>query len=76
MDQKLLLKEKDYELMASKRVLACKHSFQDPLINPPKPKVKKAKPNQPLSQPKPTNILGNNVLERRMTKPVKPSGKI
>lgn len=71
MDQKLLLKEKDYELIATKRTLIPKHSFYDPLINPPKPKPKKTKPNQPQVVSKPTNILGNNILERRVTKPMK-----
>ena len=43
MDQKLLLKEKDYELLATKRQLVPKHSFHDPLMNPPKLKNKKTK---------------------------------
>ena len=46
MDQKLLLKEKDYELLNNKRVLEGRHSFRDPLINPPKTKPKKGKPKK------------------------------
>lgn len=43
MDTKLLLKEKDYELLETKRIISLKHAFNDPLINPPK---RKAKPNK------------------------------
>lgn len=71
MDQKLLLKEKDYELIATKRTLVPKHSFYDPLINPPKLKPKKNKHNQSQHLNKPSPILSNNILERRTTKPVK-----
>lgn len=62
MDQKLLLKEKDYELLAEKRILRGKHSFVDPLINPPKPKPKKHRQTQNNLQTIPTNSLANNIL--------------
>ena len=45
MDQKLLLKEKDYELLATKRLLIPKHSFNDPLINPKKQKNQRTNKN-------------------------------
>jgi hypothetical protein len=43
MDQKLLLKEKDYELLSNKRAVQFKHSFNDPLVNPLKKKAKATK---------------------------------
>lgn len=71
MNQKLLLREKDYELLTHKRILTPKHSFNDPLINPPKEKLKKPRTSNIKSIPKTNNLLVNNVLERRPTKPVK-----
>lgn len=42
-NDKLLIRQKDYELLAIKRVKQFKVSTQDPLINPPKKKnVRKA----------------------------------
>lgn len=65
MDQKLLLKEKDYELLASKRTVQFKHSFNDPLINPPR---KKQKPSRNIASAsalsKDANPLANNILSR------------
>jgi hypothetical protein len=72
MDQKLLLKEKDYELMQTKRLLVPRHSFTDPLINPPKIKDKKKKNNPILVSSKPSKLLSNDVLERKTTKVSKP----
>ena len=46
MDQKLFLKEKDYELLSAKRIVPLKHSFNDPLINPSKKKTKTTKTNK------------------------------
>lgn len=71
MDQKLLLKEKDYELLAGKRLMIGKHSFNDPLLNPPKPKPKKGRQTQINLQIKPVHVLANNILERRVSKPIK-----
>jgi hypothetical protein len=51
MDQKLLLKEKDYELLAAKRTVPFKHSFNDPLINPPR--KNKRPPETRLPHPPP-----------------------
>lgn len=73
MDQKLLLKEKDYELLNEKRQIVPKHSFHDPLINPPKIKTKKGANIKTIKESKPVGILGNNILERRGTKGIKSS---
>ena len=71
MDQKLLLKEKDYELLHTKRVLQGKHSFHDPLINPPKAQKKKGKNSKKGVEAKPTQSLANNILDRRGPKGTK-----
>lgn len=75
MDQKLLLKEKDYELIASKRKIEFNHSFNDPLINPPKRKIK-GKKNGMIGAEIKTNpgipMMSNNILGRSTIKPVKP----
>lgn len=53
MDQQLLLKEKDYELLSTKRTLQSKYSFHDPLINPPRRKLKNtSKQRMPFANPK------------------------
>jgi hypothetical protein len=71
MDQRLLLKEKDYELLHNKRIVETKHSFHDPLINPLKGKSKKTKNQKEKVENKPVNVLANNVLDRRGTKTVR-----
>lgn len=50
MDQKLLLKEKDYELLQTKRTVPTRHSFRDPLLNPPKFKPKKNNKQRPAPE--------------------------
>ncbi len=64
MDQKLLLKEKDYELLASKRKIEPKHSFNDPLINPPK--RKKTNKSKNVSRDI-SPLLSNNILMKSTT---------
>lgn len=54
--------------MQTKRVLNAKHSFTDPLINPPKIKDKKKKNNPIVSNTKTSKVLSNDILERRPTK--------
>jgi|688.fasta_scaffold1179146_1 hypothetical protein len=58
--------------MQTKRVLNAKHSFTDPLINPPKNKDKKKKNNLIVSYTKSSKILSNDVLERKTTKIIRP----
>lgn len=58
--------------MQTKRVIVARHSFTDPLINPPKIKEKKKKSNPMLVSSKPSKLLSNDVLERRTTKVNKP----
>lgn len=59
-DTRLLLREKDYELMSVKAEIQFQVSFKDPLINPPKVKKNKktpiifqnsaSQPNNPLAK--------------------------
>lgn len=72
MDTKLLLKEKDYELLETKRIIPFKHAFNDPLINPPKRKAKPTKALKAAPQPKEIGLPANNILSR-LSKPVKQS---
>jgi len=54
--------------LQTKRVLNGKHSFTDPLINPPKVKDIKKKNNPIAVQSKPSKVLSNDILERRPSK--------
>lgn len=49
-----------------------KHSFRDPLINPPKNKGKTGKGAKAVKEGKPNIMLTNNILERRESKVSKP----
>lgn len=68
MDTRLLLKEKQYELLKNKRTAKFKHSINDPLINPliAKKKIGK-KPTQAIKQPLKTSA--NNILSRMSKMP-------
>lgn len=71
MDERLLLKEKDYEQAAIKRRIEFKHSFNDPLINPTK-KKKTVKRDFLVAKPAEDSGLHNNVL----TKTAKPKTQL
>ena len=49
-----------------------KHSFRDPLINPPKNRGKIGKGAKPDNEGKHNIMLTNNILERRESKVSKP----
>lgn len=56
--ERLLLKEKDYEVLQEKRLLAKKRAYHDPLINPPKPSRKNKLKN-----------VGSSVTRKDLTNP-------
>lgn len=75
MDTRLLLKQKQYELLKTKRTLQVKHSFNDPLINPPIIKKKAGKKvagslfKQQQKITSSSSTLNNNILSRMSKMP-------
>jgi hypothetical protein len=57
-------------LLSTKRTVQFKHAFNDPLINPPKKKVKATKANKAAPLAREVSPSPNNILTR-VNKPVK-----